>query len=91
MKESVSKKYPSHPIELCIAPFLFLRFFVAGITVPESFGFFSFIFILLFFRDHSRHSLSFDASSFDLDCESDLEHEHSSEIRRERRIHESDE
>lgn len=47
MKESVLKKYPSHPIELCIAPFLFLRFFVAGITVPESFGF-SFIFIPFF-------------------------------------------
>ena len=48
MKEAVLKKYPSHPIELCIAPFLFLRFFVAGITVPESFGFLDSIFIFLF-------------------------------------------
>jgi hypothetical protein len=35
---AVKEKYPNHKVELCLAPFLFLRFFVAGMTVPESFG-----------------------------------------------------
>ena len=35
---NVSNKYPDYPIELSLASFIFLRFFVAGITVPESFG-----------------------------------------------------
>ena len=38
IKDEVHSKFPEHPIELCLASFIFLRFFVAGITVPESFG-----------------------------------------------------
>ena len=38
LEQAVHQKYPKHPITLCIASFLFLRYFVAGITVPESFG-----------------------------------------------------
>ena len=38
LEQEVHRKYPEHPISLCIASFIFLRYFVAGITVPESFG-----------------------------------------------------
>ena len=38
LEQTIHHKYPEHPISLCIASFIFLRYFVAGITVPESFG-----------------------------------------------------
>jgi len=34
----VHQKYPNCPIDIYIATFIFLRYFVAGISVPESFG-----------------------------------------------------
>ena len=34
LEVEVHSKYPDHPTELCIASFIFLRFFVAGITIP---------------------------------------------------------
>jgi len=38
LEQAVHQKYPEHPISICIASFIFLRYFVAGIAVPESFG-----------------------------------------------------
>jgi len=38
LESKVHIKYPDYSVDLCIAPFIFLRFFVAGISVPESFG-----------------------------------------------------
>eukprot|EP01107_Rhizomastix_libera_P009692 TRINITY_DN2581_c0_g1_i4.p1 TRINITY_DN2581_c0_g1~~TRINITY_DN2581_c0_g1_i4.p1 ORF type:complete len:1919 (-),score=475.92 TRINITY_DN2581_c0_g1_i4:24-5054(-) len=34
----VKEKFPSSPVSVSIASFMFLRFFVAGISVPETFG-----------------------------------------------------
>ena len=38
IQSSVTQRYPGYSVEVCVASFIFLRFFVAGITVPESFG-----------------------------------------------------
>ena len=38
LERNVLGKYPEHSVNLCIASFIFLRYFVAGVTVPESFG-----------------------------------------------------
>jgi hypothetical protein len=34
----VHKKFPDHKVELALSAFMFLRYFVAGLSVPESFG-----------------------------------------------------
>ena len=38
LERNMHRKYPQHSVKLCIASFIFLRYFVAGVTVPESFG-----------------------------------------------------
>ena len=38
IKTNVATKFPEHNSELALSAFIFLRYFVAGISVPESFG-----------------------------------------------------
>jgi neurofibromin 1 len=38
IKENVKQKFPEHKHEIALSSFIFLRFFVAGLSVPETFG-----------------------------------------------------